>query len=143
MFDAAPEAIGVIDPDTLQIMEANRSLASCLGYTQKELRTLTLEKLITLDPREIQDQLLKITREDEAAKMDWRARKKDGTILDLEVIGSNDGASRQEPGAGLLPGSGSLAAAAPTAILPGTDQSPRGKSPTHKPPGRKQRPGCS
>ena len=88
MFDAAPEPIGVIDPDTLQIMEANRSLASCLGYTQKELRTLTLEKLITLEAREIKDQLLKITREDETAKMAWRARKKDGTILNLEVMGS-------------------------------------------------------
>jgi PAS domain S-box-containing protein len=88
MFDAALEPIGVIDPDTLQIMEANRSLASCLGYTPKELRALTLEKLLTLDPRETQDQLLKITRENEAAKMAWRARKKDGTILDLEVMGS-------------------------------------------------------
>ena len=64
MFDAAPEAIGVIDPDTLQIVEANRSLASCLGYTQKELLTLKLEKLLNQDPREIRHQLLKIIRED-------------------------------------------------------------------------------
>ena len=88
MFDAAPEAIGVIDPDTLKIVEANRSLAACLGYTQKELLTLKLGKLLNQDPQEIRDQLLKIIREDGAAKMEWQARKKDGSIVDLEVMGS-------------------------------------------------------
>ena len=50
MFDASPEAIGVIDPDTLQIMEANRSLASCLGFSQKELLTLTAGKTVKPGP---------------------------------------------------------------------------------------------
>ena len=88
MFDASPEAIGVIDPETLQIMEANRSLASCLGFSQKELHTLKLGKLLNQDPQEIRDQLQRITQEDGAAKMEWQARKKDGSVLDLEVMGS-------------------------------------------------------
>jgi PAS domain S-box-containing protein len=88
MFDAAPEAIGVIDPETLQIMEANRSLTSCLGFAKKELLTLKLGKLLNQDPQEIRDQLQKITQEDGAAKMEWQARKKDGSVLDLEVMGS-------------------------------------------------------
>jgi PAS domain S-box-containing protein len=88
MFDASPEAIGVIDPETLQIMEANRSLASCLGFSQEELHTLKLEKLLNQDPQEIRDQLQLITREDGTAKMEWQARKKDGSVLDLEVMGS-------------------------------------------------------
>ena len=88
MFDASPEAIGVIDPETLQIMEANRSLASCLGFSQKELHTLKLGKLLNLDPRKIRHQLQAITLEDGAAKMEWQARKKDGSVLDLEVMGS-------------------------------------------------------
>jgi PAS domain S-box-containing protein len=88
MFDAAPEAIGVIDPDTLQIMEANRSLASCLGFSQKELHTLQLEKLLNQDPRKIRHQLQAIILEDGGAKMAWQAHKKDGSVLDLEVMGS-------------------------------------------------------
>jgi len=88
MFDASPEAIGIIDPETLQIMEANRSLASCLGFSQQELHTLKLGKLLNQVPQEISDQLQRITREDGAAKMKWQARKKDGSVLDLEVIGS-------------------------------------------------------
>jgi PAS domain S-box-containing protein len=88
MFDAAPEAIGVIDPQTLQIIEANRSLASCLGFAQQELHTLKLGKLLNQDSREIRNQLQMITREDVAAKMAWQARKKDGSLVDLEVMGS-------------------------------------------------------
>ena len=88
MFDAAPEAIGVIDPETLQIIEANRSLASCLGFSQKELLTLKLGKLLNQDPLEIRYQLQKITQEDGVAKMEWQARKKDGRLMDLEVMGS-------------------------------------------------------
>jgi PAS domain S-box-containing protein len=88
MFDASPEAIGVIDPDTLQIMEANRTLASCLGFSQQEMLTLTLGKLLYQDSQDIRRQLQRITQEDGGAKMAWHARKKDGGALDLEVMGS-------------------------------------------------------
>jgi PAS domain S-box-containing protein len=88
MFDAAPEAIGVIDPDALKIVEANRSLATCLGYTQKELLTLNLGKLLNHDSQEILPWLLKIIQDDGAAKIAWYARKKDGSIVELEVMGS-------------------------------------------------------
>jgi PAS domain S-box-containing protein len=88
MFDASPEAIGVIDPDTLQIMEANRSLSACLGFSQTELHALKLEKLLFQDPKELRRQLHMITQEDGGGKMTWQARKKDGSILDLEVMGS-------------------------------------------------------
>jgi PAS domain S-box-containing protein len=88
MFDAAPEAIGVIDPDALKIVEANRSLAACLGYTQKELLALDLGKLLNQDSQEILPWLLKIIRDDGAAKTDWQARRKDGSSVELEVMGS-------------------------------------------------------
>ena len=89
MFDASPEAIGVIDPETLQIMEANRSLASCLGFSPEELHTLKLGKLLfDQAPQEIRHQLQMITQEDGAAKMEWQVRKKDGSVVDLEVMGS-------------------------------------------------------
>jgi hypothetical protein len=52
------------------------------------LLTVKLDKLVSLKPQEIHDQLQGVIREDEAVRMDWRARKKDGAIVDLEVIGS-------------------------------------------------------
>ena len=89
MFDAAPEAIGVIDPETLQFVEANRSLAGGLGYTQKELVTLRLDRLISQKPQELHSQLDSVYRDGEPVRLEWRARKKDGAIVDLEVIGSH------------------------------------------------------
>jgi PAS domain S-box-containing protein len=88
MFDAAPEAIGVVDPETLQFVEANRSLALQLGYNPKELLSLRLDRLISQKPQEIHDQLGQIHQDGEPVRMDWRARKKDGSLIDLEVIGS-------------------------------------------------------
>ncbi|MDI6852782.1 MAG: cache domain-containing protein [Deltaproteobacteria bacterium] len=88
MFDATPEAIGVVDPDTLQIVEANRSLASCLGYTQKELVALKLDHLVSLKPQQIQDQLAQLIMDEETFSAQWRARKKDNSFLSLEVKGS-------------------------------------------------------
>jgi PAS domain S-box-containing protein len=88
MFDTSPEAIGVVDPDTLRIEEANHSLAACLGYTQQELLTLRLAKLLLQDPKEIRRELGKIAREEGATKLEWQVRRKDGSILDLEVMGS-------------------------------------------------------
>jgi PAS domain S-box-containing protein len=88
MFDTSPEAIGVVDPDTLRIEEANHSLAACLGYTQQELLSLRLAKLLLHDPKDIRQELTKIAREEGTAKLEWQARRKDGSIMDLEVMGS-------------------------------------------------------
>ncbi len=88
VFDAAPEAMGVIDPDTLEIVEANRSLAALLGYEQKELLKIRLDAVISHAPQEIQEQLGYIREEQEAFRMVWRVRKKDGSLADMEVVGS-------------------------------------------------------
>jgi PAS domain S-box-containing protein len=88
LFDAAPEAIGVVDPDTLRIVEANRSMARCLGYAQKELLTLRLDDVLAQTTIEIRDQLREITRGDGSIRLDWRARKQDGTFFNLDVVGS-------------------------------------------------------
>jgi PAS domain S-box-containing protein len=88
MFDGFPEAIALIDPETLQIMEADTSLGALLGYTQDELLNLKLDRLINQTQQEIHDQLEQILQEGDAVRMEWRARKKDGSLIDLEVIGS-------------------------------------------------------
>jgi PAS domain S-box-containing protein len=113
MFDAAPEAIGVIDPETLDIVEANRSLAALVGYPAKELLALKLDRLISQTPPEIQRQLLRIKQEPDAGRMAWRARKKDGAWVDLEVLGSPMEHQGKSQVLILLPGGRGLA------LLPG------------------------
>jgi PAS domain S-box-containing protein len=69
-------------------VEANRSLTGQLGYSAKELLNLKLDRLVSQKPQEIHDQLGQIHQDGEAVRMDWRARKKDGSLIDLEIIGS-------------------------------------------------------
>jgi hypothetical protein len=50
--------------------------------------SLRMDRLVSQKPQELHDQLAQINREGDPVRMEWRARKKDGTIVDLEVIGS-------------------------------------------------------
>jgi PAS domain S-box-containing protein len=132
MFDSAPEAIGVIDPYTLTIVEANRSLADLLGYNQKKLLNLNLENLLNQDSREIRSQLLKITGGEGAAKIRLQARKRDGDILDLEAMGSKLEHQGKEQVLIFCRKVEAWQQLSPTAILPGTDQFSQGQEPhTH------------
>ncbi|MFZ5448354.1 MAG: tetratricopeptide repeat protein [Thermodesulfobacteriota bacterium] len=88
ILEAAPEAVAVIDPDTSKIIESNRFMAKSLGYTQKELLSLKLNVLLNQEPQETQDQLQKIIQADEAVVQNWQVRHKNGSYLNLEVIGS-------------------------------------------------------
>ena len=87
ILDSAPEAFAVIDPDTSKLIESNRFMAQSLGYTQKELFALKLEDLLNQEPQETHDQLQKIIQGDGSVSQNWQVRHKNGTHLDLEIIG--------------------------------------------------------
>lgn len=88
IFNSAPEAISVVDPETLKIVAANKSMADSLGYTPQKLLTSNLVDLLDHNPKEIRDQLHKVVKDEGIMKLDWRAQKKDGTFLDLEIKAS-------------------------------------------------------
>jgi len=88
ILDAAPEAVAVIDPDTSKLIESNRFMAQFLGYTRKELLALKLNDLLDQEPQETQDQLQKIIKEDVVASQNWQVLHKNGTYLNLEIIGT-------------------------------------------------------
>jgi PAS domain S-box-containing protein len=88
IFNSAPEAISVVDPETLKIVAANKSMTDSLGYTPQKLLTLRLDDLLDHNPKEIRDQLRKVAEDEGIMKLDWRARKEDGTLLDLEIKAS-------------------------------------------------------
>ena len=81
-FQQAPEAIAVIDPDTLQIIEANSRLADSLGYTPKELLNLKLVDILNQKPEEIRNQLFQIIQQDGVVRQNWPFLKKDGSTAD-------------------------------------------------------------
>ena len=88
IFNQAPEAIAIIDPETLQIIDANPSLAELLGYTPDELRNMKLLGVLNLKPEEIHNQLLQIIQQVGGVRQNWPFLKKDGSPLTLEIMGS-------------------------------------------------------
>ncbi len=74
--------------DTLQIIEANPSLAELLGYTPDELRNMKLVGVLNLKPEEIHNQLLQIIQQVGGVRQNWPFLKKDGSPLTLEIMGS-------------------------------------------------------
>jgi diguanylate cyclase (GGDEF)-like protein/PAS domain S-box-containing protein len=59
LFDCASDAIYLIDPGTQKILDCNPRASELIGYTVKELRTMTIEEL---HPAEEQDVISKIFR---------------------------------------------------------------------------------
>lgn len=88
IFDQAPEAIMVIEPDTLHIIEANPLLANSLGYSAGELHDMKLSDLLNLKPEEIRNQVLQIIQQVGGTRQTWPFLKKDGSPLTLEITGS-------------------------------------------------------
>jgi PAS domain S-box-containing protein len=88
IFNSAPEAISVVDPETLKIVAANKSMTDSLGYTPQKLLSLKLVDLLDHNPKEIRDQLQQVVKDEGIMELDWRALKKDGTFLDLEIKAS-------------------------------------------------------
>jgi CheY-like chemotaxis protein len=63
-------------------------MADSLGYTPKELLNLTLSDILNQKPEEIRNQLFQIIQQDGPARQNWPALKKDGSIINLEIMGS-------------------------------------------------------
>ena len=85
VVEQAAENIFLVDAKTKQILEANNALHRSLGYTAEEMRRLTLYDIVAHD-RESVDRLTQhILEEGHFSIGERKYRRKDGTLLDVEV----------------------------------------------------------
>ena len=86
LFDAGPHPMWVYDTDTLRFLTVNDAAVRYYGYSREEFLAMTLEQirppedLATLRQYLAQQQV----GDPEPAGI-WRHRKKDGTLIDVEV----------------------------------------------------------
>jgi diguanylate cyclase (GGDEF)-like protein/PAS domain S-box-containing protein len=88
IFDRVGDIILLRDPDTGIIVEANAKATELLGYTQEELRKLSFADLsANVPPYTAQEAMnwLARARQGETPIFEWRAKKRDGSLLWLEV----------------------------------------------------------
>ena len=86
LFDANPEPMWVVDSETLRFLTVNNAAVRNYGYSQTEFLSMTLREIrfeeeferfpSAVDPQR--------TRGESYAEL-WKHRKKDGTVIDVEV----------------------------------------------------------
>jgi PAS domain S-box-containing protein len=82
MFDAAPEAVFVFDPETGAIVDANPYMAKWLGYSQEELIGMQIGQILAPEGANTQ-QSINFLREEVISYQ--RYRGKDGVLINVET----------------------------------------------------------
>ncbi|MCP3677924.1 MAG: PAS domain S-box protein [Deltaproteobacteria bacterium] len=79
------DAIFLVDIATRGIIEANQSMQHLLGYTSDEMRSLTLYDFIAHNRQDIDRKIEKIVNEGTYCIGERRYRRKDGSVVPVEV----------------------------------------------------------
>jgi PAS domain S-box-containing protein len=77
----------LIDPDSGEIIDANKSAAVFYGWGRDELKRMKIEQINTLTPDEIKRRMQNVLSEKKIL-FEFRHRLKDGSIRDVEVFSS-------------------------------------------------------
>jgi PAS domain S-box-containing protein len=86
MFESNPQPMWIYDTDTLRFLYVNDAAVMHYGYTREEFLSMTVRDIRTAEGVDVlQDNSAK-TASGLHGEGAWRHRKKDGTIIDVELI---------------------------------------------------------
>ena len=88
VVEQAAEGILLVDVSTKRVLDANATYQSLLGYSSEEMPYLTLYDLVPY-PREDTDSYVgRVLERSRYVSGEWRHRRKDGSLVDVEVSAS-------------------------------------------------------
>ncbi len=85
VIEQSAEGIYLVDAETRRVFETNPSLQKMLGYNAGELRGMELYDLIAHPPEDVEYNLRRTLREGNRFVGERRYRRKDGSVVDVEV----------------------------------------------------------
>lgn len=77
----------LIDPDTGNIVNANEAAATFYGWSRERLKEMKMQEINTLPPEDIK-QAMEEVRAQQRTHFEFRHRRADGSIRDVEVFNS-------------------------------------------------------
>jgi diguanylate cyclase (GGDEF)-like protein/PAS domain S-box-containing protein len=86
LFDSNPIPMWVFDRDTLRFLAVNRSAIRQYGFTEEEFLRMTIAEI--RPPEYVSEMLSDVAKRTRGLQKPgaWKHRKKDGAILDVEVV---------------------------------------------------------
>src|ERR687885_619693 len=87
LVEQATENIFLVDTETRRIMESNPAFQRTLGYTEEELRTMTLYDIVAAERKSIDRNIRRVQGKDPFVG-ERKYRRKDGSLVDVEVSAS-------------------------------------------------------
>jgi diguanylate cyclase (GGDEF)-like protein/PAS domain S-box-containing protein len=88
VVEQSAESIWLFDPDTKQVLESNTTFQEMLGYTAEELRRMTNYDFVAHSREDIDSAVQRVVQERRGFFGERKYRRKDGTVLDVEVSGT-------------------------------------------------------
>ena len=88
VMERATENIFLVDVESRRIVESNYTFQETLGYTDEELRSMTLYDIVAANPKSIDTNIQRIVEQQNPSVGERRYRRKDGSLVDVEVSAS-------------------------------------------------------
>jgi PAS domain S-box-containing protein len=88
LLERSKEGIYIIDPEDKRIIESNLTLQAMFGYAANELRGMKIYNLVVQDPESVNSDLRQIVDERYRFVGEREYRRKDGSLLKVEILAS-------------------------------------------------------
>jgi PAS domain S-box-containing protein len=88
VIEQVSENICLVDAETKRIVASNPAFETALGYTSEELERMTLYDIVAHTPTSIERNVRRVVQEGRSFVGDRKYRRKDGSLLDVEVSAS-------------------------------------------------------
>ncbi|MGB2697338.1 MAG: PAS domain S-box protein, partial [Candidatus Zixiibacteriota bacterium] len=86
--EQSADNIYIMDIETKRVLEANAALQNLLGYTDQEIKKLTIYDFIAHSPKDIDHEIEELIERKRHFIGERQYRRKDGSLVDVEVSGS-------------------------------------------------------
>ncbi|MDQ3842189.1 MAG: PAS domain S-box protein, partial [Actinomycetota bacterium] len=88
VIEQATENIFLVDVETRRIVESNPAFQETLGYTEQELKGMTLYDIVAADRESIDANVRRFLEQKDPFVGERKYRRKDGSLADIEVSAS-------------------------------------------------------
>ena len=85
LFESHSAVMMILDPETGQIMDANKAAANFYGWPIDELRQMCIQQITNVPPEAVKSNMQKV-RTSEQNQFTFRHRRENGTLCDVEVF---------------------------------------------------------